>query len=145
MVKGRRLVEGRWRIVETAMWDQEALDLVVPAHITFERDGMGEMQLIAIGASIDYRVEDRGGATVVEFSWSGFDEMDPASGRGWARVEGDTMRGKLLIHQGDESSFTAKRESRDRIPSGSPEPRPWPAVARGRRVRTRRRGGPGRG
>jgi len=85
------------------MWDQEALDLVVPAHITFDRNGLGEMQLIAIGASIDYRVEERGGAPVVEFSWSGFDEMDPTSGRAWARVEGDTMRGKLFIHQGRPS------------------------------------------
>jgi hypothetical protein len=47
------------------MWDQEALDLVVPAHITFERNGMGEMQLIAIGAAIDYRVEERDGAPVL--------------------------------------------------------------------------------
>lgn len=65
-----------------------------PAHITFDRNGLGEMQLITIGASIDYRVEERGGAPVVEFSWSGFDEMDPTSGRAWARIEGDTMRGK---------------------------------------------------
>ena len=74
------MVEGRWRIVETGVWDQEALDLVVPAHITFDRQGLGEMQLIAIDASIDYRLEDRSGVPVVEFSWSGFDEMDPTSG-----------------------------------------------------------------
>ena len=106
----RRVVVGRWRIVETGMWDQDALDLVVPAHITFDRQGLGEMQLIAVGASIDYRLEDRNGVLVVEFSWSGFDEMDPTSGRAWASVEGDTMQGKLFIHQGDESSFIAKRE-----------------------------------
>ena len=72
MAKAGRIVEGRWRIVETERWDREALDLVVPAHITFERNGMGEMQLIAIGASIDYRVEERGSVPVVEFSWLGF-------------------------------------------------------------------------
>jgi hypothetical protein len=119
VAKSGRLVQDRWRIVETEMWDQKALDLVVPAHFTLERNGMGEMQLIAIGASIDYRLERRGGATVIEFSWSGFDEMDPASGRGWATLEGDTMRGKLFIHQGDESGFTAKRESADRKSAGS--------------------------
>jgi hypothetical protein len=113
------MVEGRWRIVETGIWDQEALDLVVPAHITFDRQGLGEMQLIAIGASIDYRLEDRGGVPVVEFSWSGFDEMDPTSGRAWARLEGNTMYGKLFTHQGDESSFIAKRERGDREVSGS--------------------------
>ena len=111
MAKGEQLVEGRWRLVETELWDQEALDLVLPAHITFGHNGVGEMQLIAIGASIDYRVEERGGgAPVVEFSWSGFDEMDPSSGRGRATIDGDTMRGELFIHQGDQSSFVAKRE-----------------------------------
>jgi hypothetical protein len=110
MAKGEQLVAGRWRIVETEMWDQEALDLVVPAHITFGHNGLGEMQLIAIGASIDYRVEERAGAPVVEFSWSGFDEMDPSSGRARATIDGDTMHGKLFIHQGDQSSFVAKRE-----------------------------------
>jgi hypothetical protein len=126
MAEGKQLVEGRWRIVETEMWDRDALDLVVPAHITFGRNGVGEMQLIAIGASVDYRVEERGGAPVVEFSWSGFDEMDPSSGRARARIEGDTMRGKLFIHQGDQSSFVAKRErvarrrqGREGLPEGA--------------------------
>ena len=91
------------------MWDQEALDLVVPAHITFEASGLGEMELIAIGASIDYRVEQGDGSPIVEFSWSGFDDGEPTSGRGRAAVEGDTMHGKLFIHQGDESKFVAKR------------------------------------
>ncbi len=119
MARGARLVEGRWRIVETEMWDREALDLVAPAHISVGRNGLGEMQLIAIGASIDYRVEERGGGSVVEFSWSGFDDMDPTSGRGRARVEGDTMRGRLFIHQGDDSSFVAKRGGGGRRVSGS--------------------------
>jgi len=118
----RRMVVGRWRIVETGAWDQDALDLVVPAHITFDRRGQGEMQLIAIGASIDYRLENRSGVPVVEFSWSGFDEMDPTSGRAWASIEGDTMRGKLFIHQGDESSFIAERERRDHEMAGSNKP-----------------------
>lgn len=138
MVRGGRLVEGRWRIVETEMWNQEALDLVAPAHLTFDRNAMGEMQLIAIGASIDYRVEERAGEPVVEFTWSGFDEMDPTSGRGWARVEGDLMRGKLFIHQGDESGFIAKRE-RDRKPPGSDRPLQPAVAAQARRVRTRQR------
>jgi hypothetical protein len=134
MAEGKQLLEGRWRIVETEMWDRDALDLVVPAHITFGRNGVGEMQLIAIGASVDYRVEECGGAPVVEFSWSGFDEMDPSSGRARARIEGDTMRGKLFIHQGDQSSFVAKRERVGSEVSGAPKP---PAPARARRVRTR--------
>ena len=90
MARRESLIEGRWRIVETELWDREALDLVVPAYISFDRKGLGEMQLIAIGASIDYRVEQREDASVLEFSWSGFDEMDATSGRAWARIDGDT-------------------------------------------------------
>jgi hypothetical protein len=105
----RSLTEGRWTIVGAKLWDREALDLAVPAHITFGRQGVGDMQLIAIGASVDYRVEERDSASIVEFSWSGFDEGDETSGRGWARIDGDTMRGKLFIHQGDESTFVATR------------------------------------
>ncbi|MBI4482800.1 MAG: hypothetical protein HY652_07915 [Acidobacteria bacterium] len=139
------VVEGRWRIVETELWDQEALNLVAPAHITFGRNGLGEMELIAIGASIDYRVTERGGAPIVEFSWSGFDEMDPTTGRAWATIEGDTLRGKLFIHQGDESGFIAKRERADRDVSGSNRPLQPPAAARARRGRTRKRVRRGRG
>ncbi len=55
MARHDSLIEGRWRIVETELWDREALNLVVPAYISFDRQGMGEMQLIAIGASIVVR------------------------------------------------------------------------------------------
>jgi len=92
MARRSSLIAGRWRIGETELWDREALDLVVPAYISFDRQGLGEMQLIAIGASIDYRVDQRDDATVLEFSWCGFDEMDATSGRAWARIDGDTMR-----------------------------------------------------
>lgn len=103
-------IEGRWRILESELWDLETLDLVVPAFIRLDPEGLGEMRLIAIGASIDYRVVQRDGASVLEFSWAGFDEMEATSGRGWARVDADTMRGTLYIHQGDESTFVARRE-----------------------------------
>jgi hypothetical protein len=141
MERRESLIEGRWRIVETELWDQEALDLVVPAYIRFDRKGLGEMQLIAIGASIDYRVEPRDGAFVLEFSWSGFDEMDAISGRAWARIDGDTIRGKLFIHQGDESTFVARRERGVRRVSTSKAPRPPGGVApRPQRGRPRQRG-----
>lgn len=140
MEKKEQLVEGRWRIVATEIWDREALDLVVPAHITFGRNGLGEMELIAIRASIDYRVEASGGALVLEFSWSGFDEMDACSGRARARIEGETMRGKLFIHQGDESSFIAKQEQSRSEVSGANKPPQPSAAARDREVRTQRTG-----
>jgi hypothetical protein len=106
-----KTIRGKWRIVETEMWDQEALDLVVPAYIDFGLHNMGQMQLIAIGASVDYRVVERDGEVCVEFSWDGFDEGDSVSGRGWAALRSGRLEGKLFIHQGDESSFVAERRS----------------------------------
>jgi len=146
MARRVSLIEGRWRIVETELWDREALDLVVPAYIRFDRKGLGEMQVIAIGASIDYRVEQREDAAVLQFSWSGFDEMDATSGRAWARIDGDTMRGKLFIHQGDESTFVARRERGVPRVSAAKAPRPpGGAAARTQRGRPRRRGFRNRG
>src|SRR5438093_310763 len=107
-----------------------------PAPVRFDRQGLGEMQLIAIGASIDYRVAVHDGASVLEFSWAGFDEMDATSGRAWARIDGDTMRGKLFIHQGDESTFVARREQGlRRVAAPKASRAPGGAVARAPRGR----------
>jgi hypothetical protein len=102
---------GRWRIVETEVWDQDALDLVVPAHITFGRDGLGEMEFIAVGGSVDYRVVTRQGEPHVEFSWSGYDDSDSASGRGWARLDGTKLSGEIFFHQGDDTTFVATKDT----------------------------------
>jgi hypothetical protein len=49
----------------------------------------------------------------VEFSWDGFDEGDPATGRGWAVVEEDgSLRGRIFLHLGDDSGFRAERTGR---------------------------------
>ena len=145
MLSRERSIEGRWRITETEVWDREALDLIVPAHLTLGPDGLGEMQLIAIGAAIDYRVLKRDGTTAVEFSWSGFDEMDPTNGRGWAKIEGDTMRGRLFIHAGDESDFVAKHVPVGRAVSGSIRPLQPPAAVRKQAARTTKGTRRGRG
>ncbi len=106
----KNLLLGRWRIVETESWAQEDLDLVGPAHMVFEKDGLGEMHFIALDASIDYRVVTRDDTPCVEFTWSGHDEGDPTSGRGHARIEGQTLVGQLFFHHGDESQFVAKKQ-----------------------------------
>jgi hypothetical protein len=117
--RDKEVVAGRWRIVEASAWDQDALDLVVPAHVTVGRNGLGELQLIAIDASIDYRVDPVPTGRPSRFSWSGFDDGTPASGRAAAKVDGDTMRGKLFSHQGDDSTFVARPEPRGQETSES--------------------------
>ena len=131
MTQVDRSIRGRWRIVESEMWDQDALDLVGEAHITFGPDNIGEMNLIAIQAGIDYRVESRDGEQVVEFSFDGFEEMDPITGRGRGRIAGDELIGKLFIHQGDDSEFRAVRaggKSNARPNNGAAHDRGQPAV-----------------
>lgn len=105
-MKTPKTFRGMWRIIETEMWQQDALDLVVPAHITFDKDGLGEFQLVAVNAEIDCRFEKNR----VEFSWSGDDDGEDANGRGWAEIQTDgTLAGMIFFHLGDESSFLAKR------------------------------------
>jgi hypothetical protein len=97
---------GTWRIVETEMWGRDALDLVVPAHMTFTDDGLGHFQMIAVQGGIDPRFDgDR-----VEFSWVGDDEGTETNGRGWADIGKDgKLRGRIFFHQGDDSGFEAER------------------------------------
>ena len=44
---------GRWRIVETDVWDNDVLDEVEEAHITFGPGSDGEIVLIAISGSME--------------------------------------------------------------------------------------------
>lgn len=141
-MQGDESIRGRWRISESEMWDQDALDLVGEAHITFGAGNMGEMELIAIQAGIDYRVEGSDGEQTVEFSFNGFDEMDPITGRGRARIAGDELIGKLFIHQGDQSEFRARRDSGKAGPNNAAPPdRGQRAVRPKRAGRRRGRGG----
>ena len=105
--------KGRWRIVEMEVWDRDYLDLVVPAHITFDNDAVGYFQFGTVEGGLDCRFSTRAGRPLVEFSWDGANDTDPGSGRGWAVMnEADVLEGQLYIHCGDDSSFRATRGSK---------------------------------
>ena len=102
---------GGWRIEEMELWVGEDMDLLGPANITFDDDGLGSVQFVAVVGIIDCYFSERGGLPLVEFSWQGHDDNDEACGRGWGIIEGDgKLRGRIFIHQADDSAFTAKRE-----------------------------------
>ncbi|HOW71083.1 MAG TPA: hypothetical protein PKY77_10820 [Phycisphaerae bacterium] len=112
---------GRWRITEMEMWDQDYLDMEVKAFILFEGNGIGQFQFGLVRGCIDYRPSERHGKPAVEWSWESSDECDPAMGRGWAVLETPEMlAGRIFFHQGDDSSFKAKRMS----PPRRAQPRP---------------------
>jgi hypothetical protein len=114
---------GYWRIIHTDNWDQDALDLVVPAHLKFSGRS-GSLAMIAIEAGLDCRYErDR-----VDFSLSGVDEFDPIAGRGWATIDtAGKMKGMIFLHDGDETEFTAEKAEAPAEPVRQPtrRGRPW--------------------
>lgn len=89
---------GRWRIVEMDNWDSEFLDLVEPAHLTFEGKSDGEIAFGALKGFLDVRYGARDGSTCAEFSWEGRDENDPACGRGWVMIGTAGSARRPLLH-----------------------------------------------
>ena len=92
------------------LWDRQDLDLIAPATLSINRDQQGWIAFIAVEAHIDYRVAVRDGHPAIEFSFQGTDEGDEVSGRAWAVLEGERLRGRLFFHMGDDSSFIAERQ-----------------------------------
>jgi hypothetical protein len=102
---------GRWRIVEMDNWDNDFLDLVEEAHIAFHSGADGEIVFGALKGFLDVRYGSRDGSACAEFSWEGFDENDPASGRGWATLsKAGRLVGHFYIHNGDDSGFVCERD-----------------------------------
>ena len=95
---------GKWRIVETAAWDKQHLDLCGPASLELDRQGRGAMAFGALEAAVD------GGftRTGIDFEWNGADEGDQVSGNGWADLgEDGCLEGEIAYHNGDETTFIA--------------------------------------
>ncbi len=80
------------------------------AFIELRPNGDGSFGFVAVEGAIDYRVEEEAGEEILRFSWTGFGENDPASGRGWLRrVTTDRIEGHFYFQRGDESAFAAHR------------------------------------
>jgi len=115
---------GVWRIDRTNLWDRGELDLLGEARIVFLDDGLGSLRVGAMEAELDCRVREANRGWRADFSWSGFDDGAPASGRGSVRmVDADRLRGTLHVHLGDTCAFTARRvpDSTTAVPEARPE------------------------
>ena len=95
------------------LWNQEFIDLESPGHITFTRNGRGEMHFGAVDLTLDWRLNTK--ASRVEFTFEGFDEGDEVTGRGCAELDGAKLTGKIAIHLGDESGFVAQKVKTSRL------------------------------
>ena len=93
-------VRGRWRLVETPGYDMA----VAGGYILFDEVG-GEFAFDCLTGSIHGSCD----GDAVQFSWEGNDEMEPASGDGWAELQDDgSLEGEICLINGDDIPFIAR-------------------------------------
>ena len=91
-------------------WDRDYIDMVSPGYIALRKGGTGQLHFGCVEAELDWR-----GAADTErlvFTFTGFDEGDEVTGRGWAEVQGTRLTGRIAFHQGDESGFVADKATK---------------------------------
>lgn len=97
---------GEWRIVGSDLWDRDFLDMLDPASLTIGSAGDGTIAFGALQAGL--RVSY--GATIVFFTWEGFDDMTQVRGHGSAELdEHGTLEIEFSYEDGDEAVFKAQR------------------------------------
>jgi hypothetical protein len=95
-------LKGKWRVVETPGYDMASPG----SYILFDKDG-GEFALDCLTGSF----QDAGESEAIEFEWSGSDEMDEASGDGWAEIRpAGSLEGEISLQNGDDIPFIARRQ-----------------------------------
>ena len=79
--------------------------MLEPAYILFDEQAGGEFAFGCVTGQLHCRNASAG----VTFTWQGNDEMDEASGDGWAKIEPDgSLDGEIRFHNGDDSTFAAR-------------------------------------
>ena len=91
-------------------WDQDFVDADVPGFFEIKKNGLGEFQFGYIRCDIEWREGEHTGSPAIEFSFQGFDEMEPTSGRGWAKLDGEKLTGEVMFLHGETSGFSADVE-----------------------------------
>lgn len=101
-------VRGRWRVLETPGDDMAVAD----AYIMFDEVG-SEFAFDCLTGSIHGSCD----GDVVQFSCEGNDEMEPASGDGWAELQDNgSLEGEIRLINGDEIPFVARRSKTSSTP-----------------------------
>ena len=98
-------MKGKWRIVRMPDYTADFPDMAGPAYILFDGKGGGEFAFGCVTGAI----HAAGDGNAIEFAWDGNDEMDEASGEGWAELQTDgSTIGQICFHGGDEADFIAR-------------------------------------
>lgn len=91
------------------MWDKDYIDLIRIGFIEFDEEARGEFQFGTVRGWLFFVMEEFGEIERLEFSWEGWSDSDPGCGRGWVKLEGDQLHGRIFIHGSDDSHFKARR------------------------------------
>lgn len=103
---------GTWHIYEMSMWDEKYFNMLVQAYIKVDEKGFGNFQFGLVVGDIDGAIVKEASGEKFEFTWSGSDECDEASGSGWLKLKDEnTSEGNITLHYGDSSTFMARRAS----------------------------------
>ncbi len=98
-------IAGWWRITETALWENDDLDILGPALLSLTGDE-DRLRMHSLLATVNCRPTKTG----VSFTWSGAWEFDEMSGSGSVKLGKDgRLKGTFRITDGDSSSFVAER------------------------------------
>jgi hypothetical protein len=100
---------GTWRITEMELWDQDFIDLVGPGQMVVYEDGWGSFSFGAVELDLDCTAHRTGKQGRITFTFEGFDEGDEVSGKGWAKLHNNELRGEIHFHLGDRSWFKARK------------------------------------
>ncbi len=99
---------GRWEITDSEQWAPDMLNMDGPALIEIDEGGFGFFNFCAVEVDIDYRSSNTD-SDKIEFSFSGKDDRDPVSGRGWLQLQDNRLKIQIYFHRGMESWFYATR------------------------------------
>jgi hypothetical protein len=101
---------GVWRIKEMELWDKEGRRGQEEGRIEFLPKECGNIRFDGLKADITFKVKKEAEGEKVEFLFEGMDEGNPVSGRGWGKIEGPLLKGRIYLHFGEDSDFLAFKE-----------------------------------
>jgi len=101
---------GTWHIYRMELWDEDYFNMDVQAYIEIKPDNHGLFQFGLVSGDMDGRIIDYSDVKRFDFTWDGNDDCDHASGSGWVIMkEKDMIEGEFRVHNGDSSTFSARR------------------------------------
>jgi len=106
----KKLLVGKWRIIEMTDFNQKDVDMEVKAYLAVERNESGAFQFLLVRGDICGEFSQTPDGSLFDFTWEGNDECDEAAGDGWIRsLDGKNAEGAIRFHCGDTHQFKAKK------------------------------------